>query len=119
MAMRHPKAIVLSCALNTLFVMTIISTVLSRIIPNLISLKHTNSTATVKLLLLFPGCAVLYFNIFSRVGRPWPDSNSCCKTFHSVTKRADMVVSRGDMEVIGQRDKVAPLRVYQWRKKKQ
>ncbi|XP_047971737.1 GDT1-like protein 3 [Salvia hispanica] len=46
MAMRHPKAIVLSGALSALFVMTILSTGLGRIVPNLISRKHTNSAAT-------------------------------------------------------------------------
>uniref|UniRef100_K4CS15 GDT1 family protein n=1 Tax=Solanum lycopersicum TaxID=4081 RepID=K4CS15_SOLLC len=40
MLMRHPKSIVLSSAL---FVMTILSTGLGRIVPNLISRKHTNS----------------------------------------------------------------------------
>ena len=44
MLMRHPKSIVLSSAL---FVMTILSTGLGRIVPNLISRKHTNSAATV------------------------------------------------------------------------
>jgi hypothetical protein len=37
MAMRHPKATVLSGALSALFVMTILSTGLGRIVPNLIS----------------------------------------------------------------------------------
>ncbi|KAL0725203.1 hypothetical protein Bca4012_039802 [Brassica carinata] len=46
MAMRHPKATVLSGALSALFVMTILSTGLGRIVPNLISRKHTNSAAT-------------------------------------------------------------------------
>ncbi|GER51344.1 GDT1-like protein 3 [Striga asiatica] len=46
MAMRHPKSIVLSGALSALFVMTILSTGLGRIVPNLISRKHTNSAAT-------------------------------------------------------------------------
>ncbi|CAH1434011.1 unnamed protein product [Lactuca virosa] len=43
MAMRHPKLIVLSGALSALF---ILSTGLGRIVPNLISRKHTNSAAT-------------------------------------------------------------------------
>ncbi|KAL6955158.1 hypothetical protein U1Q18_048991, partial [Sarracenia purpurea var. burkii] len=47
MAMRHPKSIVLSGALSALFVMTVLSTGLGRIVPNLISRKHTNSAATV------------------------------------------------------------------------
>ncbi|KAL0403367.1 UNVERIFIED_CONTAM: GDT1-like protein 3 [Sesamum radiatum] len=46
MAMRHPKSIVLSGALSALFVMTILSTGLGRIVPNLISRKHTNNAAT-------------------------------------------------------------------------
>nr|GMD34482.1 GDT1-like protein 3 [Ipomoea batatas] len=46
MAMRHPKSIVLSGALSALFIMTILSTGLGRIVPNLISRKHTNSAAT-------------------------------------------------------------------------
>ncbi|RVX07219.1 GDT1-like protein 4 [Vitis vinifera] len=47
MAMRHPKSIVLSGALSALIVMTVLSTGLGRIVPNLISRKHTNSAATV------------------------------------------------------------------------
>ncbi|KAG9145534.1 hypothetical protein Leryth_022047 [Lithospermum erythrorhizon] len=49
MAMRHPKSIVLSGALSALVVMTILSTGLGRIVPNLISRKHTNSAATTRL----------------------------------------------------------------------
>ncbi|CAA7404995.1 unnamed protein product [Spirodela intermedia] len=58
MAMRHPKSIVLSGALSALFVMTILSTGLGRIVPNLISRKHTNSAATV--LYAFFGLRLLY-----------------------------------------------------------
>ncbi|KAK8946923.1 GDT1-like protein 4 [Platanthera zijinensis] len=58
MAMRHPKSIVLSGALSALFVMTVLSTGLGRIVPNLISRKHTNSAATV--LYLFFGLRLLY-----------------------------------------------------------
>ncbi|KAL1532863.1 GDT1-like protein 3 [Salvia divinorum] len=58
MAMRHPKSIVLSGALSALFVMTILSTGLGRIVPNLISRKHTNSAATV--LYTFFGLRLLY-----------------------------------------------------------
>ncbi|KAF3948008.1 hypothetical protein CMV_025941 [Castanea mollissima] len=54
MAMRHPKSIVLSGALSALIVMTVLSTGLGRIVPNLISRKHTNSAATV-LYLIFGG----------------------------------------------------------------
>ncbi|KAK4605757.1 hypothetical protein RGQ29_000162 [Quercus rubra] len=54
MAMRHPKSIVLSGALTALIVMTVLSTGLGRIVPNLISRKHTNSAATV-LYLIFGG----------------------------------------------------------------
>ncbi|PKU69751.1 GDT1-like protein 3 [Dendrobium catenatum] len=46
MAMRHPKSIVLSGALSALIVMTVLSTGLGRIVPNLISRKHTNNAAT-------------------------------------------------------------------------
>ncbi|KAL8130651.1 hypothetical protein V2J09_019806 [Rumex salicifolius] len=58
MAMRHPKSIVLSGALSALFVMTILSTGLGRIVPNLISRKHTNSAATI--LYCFFGLRLLY-----------------------------------------------------------
>ncbi|GLT55494.1 hypothetical protein SLA2020_286110 [Shorea laevis] len=58
MAMRHPKSIVLSGALTALIVMTVLSTGLGRIVPNLISRKHTNSAATV--LYLFFGLRLLY-----------------------------------------------------------
>ncbi|KAK8633031.1 hypothetical protein V6N13_013885 [Hibiscus sabdariffa] len=58
MAMRHPKSTVLSGALAALFVMTILSTGLGRIVPNLISRKHTNSAATV--LYAFFGLRLLY-----------------------------------------------------------
>ncbi|KAF2910829.1 hypothetical protein DAI22_11g130900 [Oryza sativa Japonica Group] len=58
MAMRHPKSIVLSGALSALYVMTVLSTGLGRIVPNLISRKHTNSAATV--LYLFFGLRLLY-----------------------------------------------------------
>ncbi|PNY03252.1 gdt1-like protein 3-like, partial [Trifolium pratense] len=58
MAMRHPKSIVLSGALSALIIMTVLSTGLGRIVPNLISKKHTNSAATV--LYLFFGLRLLY-----------------------------------------------------------
>uniref|UniRef100_A0A0E0AXZ1 GDT1 family protein n=1 Tax=Oryza glumipatula TaxID=40148 RepID=A0A0E0AXZ1_9ORYZ len=58
MAMRHPKSTVLSGALSALVVMTILSTGLGRIVPNLISRKHTNSAATV--LYAFFGVRLLY-----------------------------------------------------------
>ncbi|KAK4771050.1 hypothetical protein SAY87_031582 [Trapa incisa] len=58
MAMRHPKSIVLSGALSALVVMTVLSTGLGRIVPNLISRKHTNSGATV--LYAFFGLRLLY-----------------------------------------------------------
>ncbi|KMZ66409.1 GDT1-like protein 4 [Zostera marina] len=58
MAMRHPKAIVLSGALTALIIMTVLSTGLGRVVPNLISRKHTNSAATV--LYLFFGLRLLY-----------------------------------------------------------
>ncbi|ONK77181.1 uncharacterized protein A4U43_C02F3930 [Asparagus officinalis] len=58
LAMRHPKSIVLSGALAALVVMTVLSTGLGRIVPNLISRKHTNSAATV--LYAFFGLRLLY-----------------------------------------------------------
>ncbi|XAR64875.1 hypothetical protein NMG60_11008758 [Bertholletia excelsa] len=58
MAMRHPKSLVLSGALSALFVMTVLSTGLGRIVPNLISRKHTNNAATV--LYAFFGLRLLY-----------------------------------------------------------
>ncbi|XP_010553854.1 PREDICTED: GDT1-like protein 3 [Tarenaya hassleriana] len=58
MAMRHPKATVLSGALSALVVMTVLSTGLGRIVPNLISRKHTNSAATI--LYAFFGLRLLY-----------------------------------------------------------
>jgi putative Ca2+/H+ antiporter (TMEM165/GDT1 family) len=58
MAMRHPKSTVLSGALTALVVMTVLSTGLGRIVPNLISRKHTNSAATV--LYAFFGLRLLY-----------------------------------------------------------
>ncbi|KAG5095767.1 hypothetical protein JHK84_051355 [Glycine max] len=59
MAMRHPKSIVLSGALSALIIMTVVlSTGLGRIVPNLISRKHTNSAATV--LYAFFGLRLLY-----------------------------------------------------------
>ncbi|KAG9445722.1 hypothetical protein H6P81_011850 [Aristolochia fimbriata] len=58
MAMRHPRSIVLSGALSALVVMTVLSTGLGRIVPNLISRKHTNSAATV--LYAFFGLRLLY-----------------------------------------------------------
>ncbi|XP_027349433.1 GDT1-like protein 3 [Abrus precatorius] len=58
MAMRHPKSIVLSGALSALIIMTVLSTGLGRIVPNLISRKHTNSAATV--LYAFFGLRLLY-----------------------------------------------------------
>ncbi|XP_062182393.1 GDT1-like protein 3 isoform X2 [Phragmites australis] len=103
MAMRHPKSIVLSGALSALYVMTVLSTGLGRIVPNLISRKHTNSAATV--LYLFFGLRLLYIawksdtkgsqkkemeeveeklesgqgfhlNLFSGMGRSKPNSNN-------------------------------------------
>ncbi|XP_028790360.1 GDT1-like protein 4 [Neltuma alba] len=58
MAMRHPKSTVLSGALSALIIMTVLSTGLGRIVPNLISRKHTNSAATV--LYAFFGLRLLY-----------------------------------------------------------
>ncbi|GLT60040.1 hypothetical protein SLA2020_328280 [Shorea laevis] len=58
MAMRHPKSTVLSGVLTALMVMTVLSTGPGRIVPNLISRKHTNSAATV--LYAFFGLRLLY-----------------------------------------------------------
>ncbi|KAK2974236.1 hypothetical protein RJ640_016722 [Escallonia rubra] len=64
MAMRHPKSIVLSGALSALFVMTILSTGLGRIVPNLISRKHTNSAATgISVCLLWSAVAIYCMEI--------------------------------------------------------
>ncbi|OEL36005.1 GDT1-like protein 3 [Dichanthelium oligosanthes] len=60
MAMRHPKSIVLSGALSALYVMTVLSTGLGRIVPNLISRKHTNSAATGTHLLQLEFCGVCF-----------------------------------------------------------
>nr|KAJ0188566.1 hypothetical protein LSAT_V11C900475790 [Lactuca sativa] len=73
MAMRHPKSIVLSGALSALFVMTILSTGLGRIVPNLISRKHTNSAATgISLCLLWAAfalyCLEIRFKSISKKG---------------------------------------------------
>ncbi|KAI3887645.1 hypothetical protein MKW92_024536 [Papaver armeniacum] len=61
MAMRHPKSIVLSGALSALFVMTVLSTGLGRIVPNLISRKHTNSAATG----IYLNCLRMFSMLFS------------------------------------------------------
>jgi len=66
MAMRHPKSIVLSGALSALYVMTVLSTGLGRIVPNLISRKHTNSAATVLYLFLDYGCCILLGSLTQR-----------------------------------------------------
>ncbi|KAL2610658.1 hypothetical protein R1flu_029231 [Riccia fluitans] len=58
MAMRHPRGVVLSGALGALIIMTVLSTGLGRIVPNLISRKHTNAAATV--LYTFFGARLLY-----------------------------------------------------------
>ncbi|XP_035841789.1 GDT1-like protein 4 isoform X3 [Helianthus annuus] len=58
MAMHHQKSIVLSGAFSALFVMTILSTGLGRIFPNLISRKQTNNAATA--LYAFFGLRLLY-----------------------------------------------------------
>ncbi|KAI4304202.1 hypothetical protein MLD38_039749 [Melastoma candidum] len=58
MAMRHPKSTVLSGALSALVVMTVLSTGLGRILPNVISRKYTNRAATV--LYAFFGMRLLY-----------------------------------------------------------
>ncbi|GJP39152.1 hypothetical protein CLOM_g1852 [Closterium sp. NIES-68] len=58
MAMRHPRSIVLAGALSALGIMTVLSTGLGLIVPNLISRKATNSAATV--LYTFFGLRLLY-----------------------------------------------------------
>ncbi|KAJ0493844.1 putative Gdt1 family protein [Helianthus annuus] len=55
MATCHQKSIVLSGALSALFVMTILSTGHGRIVPNLISRKHTNKML-LQLFMPFFGC---------------------------------------------------------------
>eukprot|EP00897_Mesotaenium_endlicherianum_P010779 jgi/Mesen1/972/ME000012S00518 len=58
MAMRHPRSIVLAGALAALGVMTVLSTGLGLIVPNLISRKATQSAATI--LYTFFGLRLLY-----------------------------------------------------------
>ncbi|KAL3690513.1 hypothetical protein R1sor_016822 [Riccia sorocarpa] len=58
MAMRHSRGVVLSGALSALIVMTVLSTGLGVMVPNLISRKHTNTAATV--LYTFFGARLLY-----------------------------------------------------------
>eukprot|EP00271_Cylindrocystis_brebissonii_P007348 TRINITY_DN2073_c0_g1_i1.p1 TRINITY_DN2073_c0_g1~~TRINITY_DN2073_c0_g1_i1.p1 ORF type:complete len:333 (+),score=58.26 TRINITY_DN2073_c0_g1_i1:440-1438(+) len=58
MAMRHPRGVVLAGALSALAIMTVLSTGLGFIVPNLISRKATNSAATV--LYTFFGLRLLY-----------------------------------------------------------
>ncbi|GBG83125.1 hypothetical protein CBR_g36743 [Chara braunii] len=58
MAMRHPRGIVLAGGLAALFLMTILSTALGFVVPNLISRKHTNNAATI--LYTFFGLRLLY-----------------------------------------------------------
>lgn len=58
MAMRHPRSIVLAGALSALIIMTVLSTGLGLIVPNLISKKATNSAATI--LYTFFGLRLLY-----------------------------------------------------------
>ncbi|KAL7601036.1 hypothetical protein Lser_V15G24630 [Lactuca serriola] len=96
MAMHHPKSIVLSGALSALFVMTILSTGLGRIVPNLISRKHTNSVATgISLCLLWAVfalyCLEIRFKSISKKGdgasrreiRVWTSQNSCTQKLES------------------------------------
>ncbi|GAQ92869.1 hypothetical protein KFL_011750020 [Klebsormidium nitens] len=58
LAMRHSRAIVLAGALSALVVMTVLSTALGFVLPNVISKKHTNRAATV--LYSFFGLRLLY-----------------------------------------------------------
>ena len=58
MAMRHPRAIVFAGALGALIVMTVLSTALGFIVPNLLSRQVTNKAATV--LYTFFGLRLLY-----------------------------------------------------------
>ncbi|KAI5648949.1 hypothetical protein M9H77_34954 [Catharanthus roseus] len=85
MAMRHPKSIILSGALSALFVLSI---GLGRIVPNLISRKHTNSRATV--LYAFFGVRLLYIAwrsepILLYVG----DSKANSRTCHSSSQKLE------------------------------
>jgi len=58
MAMRHPRAIVFAGAIGALAVMTVLSTALGLIVPNLISQSVVNKAAFV--LYTFFGCRLLY-----------------------------------------------------------
>ena len=58
MAMRHPRVIILAGALGALAVMTVLSTALGLIVPNLISQSVVNKCAFV--LYTFFGCRLLY-----------------------------------------------------------
>jgi len=58
MAMRHPRAIVFTGAIGALAVMTVLSTALGLIVPNLISQDVVNKAAFV--LYTFFGCRLLY-----------------------------------------------------------
>lgn len=58
MAMRHPRGIVFAGAIGALAVMTVLSTMLGLIVPNLISQSMVNKCAFV--LYTFFGCRLLY-----------------------------------------------------------
>ncbi|KAG6737661.1 hypothetical protein POTOM_059189 [Populus tomentosa] len=75
MAMRHPKSTVLSGALTALIVMTVLSTGLGRIVPNLISRKHTNSAATGTLNMKTNNCIL---SICSSLCIFWPAATIHC-----------------------------------------
>ena len=74
MAMRHPRAIVFAGAIGALAVMTVLSTALGLIVPNLISQDVVNKAAFV--LYTFFGCRLLYIAYRADAGATMQDEVS-------------------------------------------
>ena len=74
MAMRHPRAIVFTGAIGALAVMTVLSTALGLIVPNLISQDVVNKAAFV--LYTFFGCRLLYIAYRADAGATMQDEVS-------------------------------------------
>jgi putative Ca2+/H+ antiporter (TMEM165/GDT1 family) len=66
MAMRHPRGIVLAGALAALYVMTVLSTALGVVVPNLISRERTHQMAT--MLYIIFGSRLFYIAYTSEAG---------------------------------------------------
>lgn len=66
MAMRHPRGIVLAGALSALYVMTVLSTMLGVVVPNLISRERTHQMAT--FLYIIFGARLFYIAYTSEAG---------------------------------------------------